>query len=55
LRRNFNKKEEEVDENIIKVENIKINKNKKIVKSDKIEVNLTKNEYDILVKICEEN
>ena len=55
LRRNFNKKEEEVDENIIKIENIEINKNKKIVKSDKIEINLTKNEYDILVKICEEN
>ena len=55
LRRNFNKEEIVEDENIIKIENIEINKNKKIVKSDKIEINLTKNEYDILLKICEEN
>ncbi len=55
LRRNFNKEEVVEDENIIKIENIEINKSKKTVKADKIEINLTKNEYDILVKICEEN
>ncbi len=55
LRRKFNKKEEKIDENILKIENIEINKNKKIVFSNKIEISLTKNEYDILVKIVEEN
>ena len=55
LRRNFNKEEVEEDENIIKIENIEINKNKKVVKADKVNISLTKNEYDILVKICEEN
>jgi len=55
LRRNFNKNEEENDENILEIENIEINKNKKLVKADKIDINLTKNEYDILLKICEED
>ena len=54
LRRNT-KKEEELDENIIKVENIEINKDKKIVFVNSEKVTFTKNEYDILVRICEEN
>ena len=54
LRRNI-KKEEKIDENIIKIENIEINKDKKIVFISGDEVTFTKNEYDILVRICEEN
>ena len=55
LRRNFNKKEKKVDENIIKIENVEINKSKKIIKVDWKDVDFTKNEYDILIKIIEEN
>lgn len=54
LRRSI-KKEEKSDENIIKVENIEINKDKKKVIVDGNKVIFTKNEYDILVRICEEN
>jgi len=54
LRRSI-RKEEEADENIIRVDNIEINKDKKIVLVDSNEVTFTKNEYDILVRICEEN
>jgi len=48
-------KKEEIEENIIKIENIKINKDKKIVLVNGEEVTFTKNEFDILVKIFEEN
>ncbi|MDQ7009849.1 MAG: response regulator transcription factor [Candidatus Gracilibacteria bacterium] len=56
LRRNVvNLEKREEVSNIINIGNIEINKNKKIVLVEKNEINLTKNEYDILVRICKEN
>jgi DNA-binding response OmpR family regulator len=52
LRRLSNK---DVNENIIIVKNIEVNKDKRIVNIDDKEIMLTKNEYDILVKIFEED
>ena len=47
--------DENTDENIIKVENITILKDKRVVQINWNEVTFTKNEYDLLVKIFEEN
>lgn len=56
LRRNSdNIEKKEINTNIIKIWNIEINKDKKIVLIKGKEINLTKNEYDILVRICEED
>jgi len=56
LRRLNNSNEKNnIDENIIKINNIEILKDKRIVKIDWKETDFTKNEYDILVKIIEED
>ena len=56
LRRTQSEKQNLEDEkDILKIWNIKINKSKKMVFLDDIEISFTKNEYDIFLKIVEEN
>jgi len=50
-----NKEEKNKKSNIISFKNIKIDDDKRIVKIDNKQVDFTKNEYDILVKIIKED
>ena len=47
--------EEKLDDNILRYNNIIINLEKKIVKVEEKEINLTKNEYELLEKIISED